>query len=278
MQRIFTFLVGAFIALIFVSEACAQIRRGHDRVVELTTQEASEMWRKFKSSTIAGDYAMSFTITHSPRRGENVEYVGEIFGTRKGDEILTRIRVKKVEPKDSPISDFILSNSSRGGIVWKSQGDKFVEVPKSDWFKPLVEGLIYSPFDLLMPYVNWQSVYVGGGRIGQAVYFFDLVPPTKELAKEISRVRVAITREFNSPAQTEIYGANGDIMKKVTLGSVKKFDGLWVLREMSARDEKTRDKDKLEFRSGAVKTIIDSSVFDATKKPVEPPRIELKRL
>jgi hypothetical protein len=119
---------------------------------------------------------------------------------------------------------------------------------------------------------------VGGGRIGQAVYFFDLVPPTKELAKEISRVRVAITREFNSPAQTEIYGANGDIMKKVTLGSVKKFDGLWVLREMSARDEKTRDKDKLEFRSGAVKTIIDSSVFDATKKPVEPPRIELKRL
>ena len=148
----------------------------------------------------------------------------------------------------------------------------------ADWFKPLVEGLIYSPFDLLMPYTNWQAVYVGGGRIGQAVYFFDLVPPTKDIAKEISRVRIAITREFNSPAQTEIFDAKGDVVKKVSLGAVKKFDGVWLVRQMFARDEKSRDKDKLEFRSASVRTIIDSSVFDATKKPVEPPRIELKRL
>ena len=278
MRKFFTILVSALIALIFVSEAVAQIRRGHDKVVELTTQEASEMWGKFKSARIAGDYAMGFIITHSPRRGENVEYVGEIFGTRRGDETLTRIRVKKVEPKNSPVSDFILSNSNRGGVVWKAQGDKFVEVPKADWFKPLVEGLIYSPFDLLMPYTNWQAVYVGGGRIGQAVYFFDLVPPTKDIAKEISRVRIAITREFNSPAQTEIFDAKGDVVKKVSLGAVKKFDGVWLVRQMFARDEKSRDKDKLEFRSASVRTIIDSSVFDATKKPVEPPRIELKRL
>ena len=97
MQKFFTILVGALIALIFVSEVSAQIRRGHDKVVELTTQEASEMWSKFKSARIAGDYAMGFIITHSPRRGEYVEYVGEIFGTRRGDETLTRIRVKKVD-------------------------------------------------------------------------------------------------------------------------------------------------------------------------------------
>lgn len=270
--------MGALIALIFVSESVAQIRRGNDRVVELTTQEASEMWGKFKSAKIAGDYVMDFTITHSPRKGENVEYTGEIYGTRRGDEVLTRIRVKKANQENAPVSDFILSNSSRGGVVWKAEGDKFVEVSKADWFKPLVDGLIYSPFDLLMPYVNWKYVYVGGGRIGQAVYFFDLLPPSKEIAKEVSRVRIAITREFNSPAQTEIYNQEGDVAKKVTLGSVKKFDGLWLVRQMFARDEKSRDKDKLEFRAGAVKTIIDSSVFDPTKKPTTPPRLELKRL
>ena len=278
MRKFFTFLMGALIALIFVSESVAQIRRGHDKVVELTTQEASEMWSKFKLAKIAGDYAMGFTITHSPRRGENVEYVGEIFGANRGDEVLTRIRVKKVEPKNSPISDFILSNSANGGVVWKAQDDKFVEVPKADWFKPLVDGLIYSPFDLLMPYVNWKYVYVGGGRIGQAVYFFDLIPPTKEIAKDVSRVRIAITREFNSPTQTDIFNKEGELVKTVSLGSVKKFDGLWIVRQMFARDEKSRDKDKLEFRAGVVKTIIDSAVFDPTKKPTEPPRLELKKL
>jgi predicted transcriptional regulator YheO len=70
----------------------------------------------------------------------------------------------------------------------------------------------------------------------------------------------------------------GDVVKKVSLGAVKKFDGVWLVRQMFARDEKSRDKDKLEFRSASVRTIIDSSVFDATKKPVEPPRIELKIL
>ncbi len=270
--------MSAAIALIFVSEVSAQMNRGFTKVVELTPSQADEMWSTFKRSKISGDYAMGFTITHSPRRGEDVEYVGEMYGTRVGDETLTRVRVKKADTKDSPISDFILSNHSKECKVWRSNGDKFEEIKKADWHKPLVEGLIFSPFDLLTPYIHRQPKYVGGGRIGQAVYFFDLFPSADESAQDSKKVRIAITREFNSPAQTEIFDSNGKLEKIVSLGSVKKFDGLWIIHELSARDENTRDKDKLRFRAATVKTVVPLSTFDPKLKPREPHRLEMKRL
>jgi len=264
--------MGAAIALIFVSESAAQPRRGYDKVVELSPDEAAQMWGAFKNSSIAGDYAMSFTLTHSPKRGEDVLYEGEIFGARRGEETLTRLRIRK--SGGEKFSDFLISHSPSGGSVAKAEGGKFAAVPKSDWFKPLVDGLIYSPFDLMMPYKNWRWRYAGGGRIGQAVYFFDLYPPA-DMAEQIGKVRMAITREFNSPAQTEIFSPGGARLKTVSLGSVKKIDGLWIVRETSARDDATRDKDKLVFRAAAVRTVLDSKIFSDPSAPALP---ELKKL
>ncbi len=278
MRKFLTIFMSTVIVLIFVSEASAKINRGFNKVVELTTTEANNMWRNFSNARIAGDYVMSFTITHSPRRGENVEYVGELFGTRVGDGTLTRIRVKKAFPADAPISDFILSNSKKNAKVWKASGNKFEEIDKKDWFKPLIDGLIFSPFDLLMPYVNWQHKYVGGGRIGQAVHFFELSPADDEIANGSKKVRIAITREFNSPAQTDIFDKNGILTKTVALGSVKKFDGLWLIKEISARDEISRDKDKLKFNSAAVNVVIPHSVFDPNLQPTQPIKPDLKKL
>ena len=50
--------------------------------------------------------------------------------------------------------------------------------------------------------------------------------------------------------------------KTVSLGSVKKADGLWIVLELSARDEASRDKDKLRFRAAKFRADLPSSVFD----------------
>lgn len=277
MKNFFKILMGAIIALIFVSEVPAQIRRGNERVVELSPSEAQDMWNAFKHMKISGDYAMGFTITHSPRHGDNEEYVGEIFGGERNGDTVTRIRVKKAGDKSAKVSDFILVNSPRNSSVWKVENGKFSLLDKSEWLKPMVEGLIFSPFDILMPYINWRHKYAGAGRIGQAVYFFDL-SPDNDIGDKISNVKIAVTREFNSPAQTQIFDAKGGILKTVTLGSVKKTDGLWIVLELSARDEASRDKDKLRFRAAKLNTVIDSAVFDTARKPVEPPRLEMRPL
>lgn len=266
MQKRFPKFRGAVacIALFFVPifaglpDASAQVRRGFEKVVPLTQSEAAEMWNAFKRAKIAGSYAMRFTLTHSPRRGENTEYDGEIFGTERNGKTLTRIRLKKAQ--DADFADFILSNSPESPKVWrKNAGGKFAEIPESEWLKPLLDGAVFSPFDLLMPYVNWTPKYAGAGRIGQAVHFFELETP-KGFADTIDKVDVAITREFNSPAQTRVFAKGG--AKTVSLGSVKKADGLWIVLELSARDEASRDKDKLRFRAAKFRADLPSSVFD----------------
>lgn len=265
MQKRFSKVLGACacIALFFVPifagapKASAQVRRGFEKVVPLTQGEAADMWNTFKRAKIAGDYAMRFTLTHSPRKGENTEYDGEIFGTERGGKTLTRIRLKK--SGDADFADFILSNSPKSQKVWSKNSDgKFAEIPESEWLKPLLEGIVFSPFDLLMPYVNWTPKYAGAGRIGQAVHFFELKTP-KSFADTIDKVDVAITREFNSPAQTRVFARGG--AKTVSLGSVKKVDGLWIVLELSARDEASRDKDKLRFRAAKFRAELPSSVF-----------------
>ena len=138
MQKRFPKFRGALacIALFFVPifaglpDASAQVRRGFEKVVPLTQSEAAEMWNAFKRAKIAGSYAMRFTLTHSPRRGENTEYDGEIFGTERNGKTLTRIRLKKAQ--DADFADFILSNSPESQKVWrKNAGGKFAEIPES---------------------------------------------------------------------------------------------------------------------------------------------------
>ena len=277
MAKFLQLLTGAVFALVFVSAADAQIRRGFDKVPEITEAQADEVWNTFRGAKLAGDYVFEFEITHSPRRGEDVAYVGEMYGTERGDKKLTRIRVKKSDESEADYRDFILENSPTIQKVWAVKDGKFALVSPSEWTKPLVDGLIFSPFDLLMPYVNWSHKYARAGRVGQAVYFFDL-PAPDNFDDNVSKVELAITREFNSPAQTRVFARDGKTLKTVLLGSVKKVDGVWIVLELSARDEISRDKDKLKFRTANLRTVVDSAVFDPSQKPTQPPRREMKKL
>ena len=153
-----------------------------------------------------------------------------------------------------------------------------MEIEKKDWAKPICGGLIYSPIEIMMPYKFWNAQYEGPGRIGQAVHFFILTPPKGERVDGISKVRLALTREFNSPAQMEFFDENGKLSKTMALGSVRKIDGLWIMLEASVRQESTRDKDKLRFDAAKMRADLDKKIFDASMPAENPPIIYLKKL
>ena len=270
-------LMGAvFVALIFVSASHAQPRRGAaDKVAALTQAEAQERWKEFSSSKIAGDYCLGFSISHNPRRGESVIYKGLMFGSERNGSTMTRIIVRKAGSPETDAADFILKNSRTSSKIWRSEGGKFREIPESEWHKPMLDGLVFSPFDILMPYRWWESGYKGPMRMGKAVHVYSLKAPDK-FSGSVSRVEIALTRDFNSPAQTEIFGAGNLPSKTVSLGAVKKLDGLWIISELSARDNSSRDSDRLKFRSGAVKIQLPESVF-SPENPALPSKMpELK--
>ncbi len=267
----------AFLALIFVCESSAQVDRRHDKVARLSPEAAQECWREFSSAKIAADYCMAFKLTHIPRKAKETVYKGVIYGAASGDKAFTRLRVYNPE-KNSEICDFIMELSPNDSKVWKSEGGKFIEIDKKDWAKPIGEGLIYSPVEILMPYKFWKAQYEGPGRIGQAVHFFTLTPPGNESVNGISKVRIALTREFNSPAQMEFFDENGNLSKTMSLGSVKKVDGLWIMLEASVRQESTRDKDKLRFEAAKMRANLDKKTFNPSIPAENPPIIDLKPL
>ncbi|MBE6414849.1 MAG: hypothetical protein E7035_09930 [Verrucomicrobiaceae bacterium] len=272
MAKLFTSILSTFFVLIFLSTANGQgFKRQQAKVgLDLSPEAAAERWVEFSSSKLGSDYCMLFELIHRPRKSEEIKYVGYMFGAERTDGLYMRLRIAPAShPSNS--EEFIMKNSSKGCDVWKFKDGKFVKLSKADWLKPLYDGLLYTPFDLLMPYKFWNASYIGAGRIGQAVHLFDLTSTDFPF----DRVRVALTRDFNVPAQIQLLGKNSK--KTANLGSVKKVDNLWFMREASVKDEISKDKDILRFTHARFNIILPKSIFDeVSQKNVKLP--ELKKL
>ena len=157
------------------------------------------------------------------------------------------------------------------------ENGKARELPRADWTKPFADGFIYSPFDLLMPYKFWNPKYDGPGRIGQAVHFFRLEPPENAQGAG-GAVRLALSREFSSPVQAQVLGADTRPAKTLKLASVKKIGSRWIMREAELRDESTRDKDILRFLSANFSEKIPASLFDARSPEPNPKKPAMEKI
>ena len=249
--------MGTFIVLIFLPAASAQALKKpkFDAGVPLTEAAAAERWGEFAANRLGGDFCMKFSITHRPRRGEDVKYMGVIMGAERGDAVYTRIQIAPAANPDA-FESFIFKNGPRGSAVWKLENGKFAPLPPDRWFAPLCKGLLYSPFDIMMPYKFWDAKYAGSGRAGQPVNFFRLA----SAAFAQKTVEVALTKDFNVPAQIRIF-AGGALVKTARLGSVKKIGDVWIMREASVKDESTKDSDVLLFTAGKFKISLPQSAF-----------------
>ena len=126
-----------------------------------------------------------------------------------------------------------------------------------------MDGIIYSPFDVLMPFKTWKSTYYGPGRVARAVHFYDLMAP--ENFSGISKIRVALSREFNAPFQTEYFDKDGDVSRVLSLGSVKKFDEKWIVKELEMFDKNSRDRDTIKIVSAKFLDKFPAGVFEVNE-------------
>jgi hypothetical protein len=62
-----------------------------------------------------------------------------------------------------------------------------------------------------------------------------------------SRVVSWIDLEFRGLIQADAYDARGELLKQFSVGSFKKVDGVWMLKDMEIIDEQRGTKTRLEF-------------------------------
>ena len=261
MKRVFTYFLLGVLAVFVSANAFAQRSpRPADKVHRLTDEEALERWNEFLNSQTAPYYTFAMELEHRPRRGESVYYDAMMFGKTRGNDFSIRLDISAREGGSSTTSFLIISESGKNKI-YRSRGEKIEQLDESQWHVPLIEGLIYTPFDILMPYKHWPWKYYGAGRVGRALHFFDLLAP-EGFASEISLVRVGLSREFNAPFQTEYFDSQKKLMRTMSLSSVKKFQENWITKQIEMQDAQLRDKDRLTIMRGSF-TPLPPEIFDA---------------
>lgn len=249
--------------------------RPMDRVAQITKEEAIERWNEFQNSRMAPFYTFRMELEHRPRRGESVFYDALMLGRTVGDDSAVRVDVSK-RGGGEKTSFLILSENGKNSI-YKHAGGKTSKLDESEWQAPLMDGLIYTPFDVLMPYKRWKWAYHGSGRVGRALYFFDLAAPADFAAKapEFARVRMGLDREFNAPFQTEYFDAENRLLRTLSLFSVKKFHENWITKQVEMLESETRDKDRISITHGSFEMLPDS-IFDRENlgRPAPAPALE----
>ena len=86
-------------------------------------------------------------------------------------------------PQDlNPLSSFLLIRDLNGSKAWKwTRGIPTAQkLTSENWRTPWIDGINHSPFDLLMPFVNWPFEYQKSGRVcGRPAHLFVFTPSNK---------------------------------------------------------------------------------------------------
>lgn len=247
-------------------------------VVPWTPAEQAENWNKFENSYMV-DSCFRFRLDHLPRKADAVLYDGIVWNAQRGDIALTRVSLVCKSDNSKSVS-LIAINAKGVGEIYILKGDKFEKLEQTSWSKPLIEGLIYTPFDVLTPYKFWKWSYIGPGREGMAMHFFELLPDANfaKACPDYSKVVVGLSREFNAPMQTEYFNEKKEATRRVSLSSVKKVQENWIVKQIELLDLKSRDKDKISITHAAFPKAVDMSLFDINKPLVVVDMPEMERL
>ncbi|MBC2606217.1 outer membrane lipoprotein-sorting protein [Pelagicoccus albus] len=279
--RIKRVLLLAGFGLFCLLELSAQ-RRLSDSPLDTLGEDVSqadglEILNTFRSLGIAGDYRLGFELRIMPRRGDTVEVPGVLIGTQTEYGPLTRIDIalKQSDVTDqgklipAEVKRLLLQNGIFANAVSSNSWDESAELPKPVAAESYFEGIAgsdFTIFDLLMPFSFWQDFEYEGRttKRSRPTHVFTLLPPQEAegIRAHISKVRIYLDEEFNALNRVEIYDAEGELSKTLSVVAFKIVDGQGVLSQVDVRNEQTRDKTRFRVTDPALGVEVPEWVFD----------------
>jgi hypothetical protein len=224
-------------------------------------QEAgARAWREFRGLGIAGDYYIEFQVRVMPRRGEEREVSGQLWGTRNENGPIQRVWLGGAET-----SRMLIQNGPKPSL-WLAQGAEAAARPVTDDRVPLVPDADITLFDLQMPFLYWEDfVFEGVSRIrGRPAHTFLLYPPADygDEGSELAGVRVHLDTQFKALVQTELIGADGKAYKTMSVLDLKKAGEQWMVKTIDWRDDRTRNKTRMQIAGVAFNQEFSPVIFE----------------
>ena len=289
------FLRFTLLGIIFATSLIAQPRTPipTGKGVPLSPEEAATRLHQFRHQPLTGDFTFQFELEHMPRRGESRVFKGLLWGTWNQFGPLMRARFSATEGVQVGKSiEMILQNGTQPSI-WQrhlssslnnppTQHPPFTNLTSQNWFKEILPGVGYVPFDLLMPFSYWPDTrYIGPEKVkGRPAHIFQATPPIgfRGFESQFKLVRYALDDSYNALLRVEILGPLDKPLRTFKILSFKKLeDEQWIIKTIDLVNEISRDKARFQVTAAAVGNKNPDILFDYRQTFIPQPD-KLKRL
>lgn len=253
------------------------------RIMErIEQQEGAIRMAAFRRQRLDGDFCFYFELEHLPRRGKTVRYQGKMWGSWNEIGPVSRFELypdsKQVDAGRADVIHLIIQNGTQPSAwIRKNKKQCFEPIVGDSLFAPILPGVVYSPFDLQMPFLYWEDFeYEGPARVKSRIaQQFRMLPPAQSVSAQrgVGAVRVALDDTYDALLQIEVLGATGEEFSKFTVESFKKVREQYIVKEVTLKDYKTKDRTRFKVKAASVGLILNPAIFDANE-PAEVPVIK----
>lgn len=254
----------------------AQERAGGERhkhgMERIDQEEGARRLEAFRNQRLQGDFYFKFRLEHKPRKARTVRYDGEMWGTWNEQGPITRFRI--YPKKNSATSDesesvelIVQNGPSQSAWIRRSEDSTFELLEGAALFEPILPEVLYTPFDLQMPFVYWDDfIYegptlVGASRVAQQ---FLMLPP-ESLAAEtrgIAGVRIGLDDTYNALWRVELVDDEGEELSRFSVESFKEVQEQYIVKRITLKDNVSRDSTTFHVSAASVGLSLKSQLFD----------------
>lgn len=224
----------------------------------------------FRNQRLVGDFFFDFELEHKPRRARTVRYSGMMWGTWNENGPVSRIIVYPNEMDQAsakmPVELIVQNGQSPEAWIRRSSDADFQPIRGQSLFEPIFPGLLYSPFDLQMPFVYWEEFnYEGpilamGSRVAQQ---FLMHPPENSPSAQrgIAGVRIGIDDTYDALLTIEVLDPDEDITSRFAVESVKKMQEQYIVKRITLTGYPSKNRTTFKVNSALLGLSLNRDLF-----------------
>lgn len=239
----------------------------------IDAEEGAAKLAAFRGQRLAGDFYFEFQLEHKPRRARTVRYDGMMWGTWNEQGPLSRIVIYPnaanhgtVPETERPVELIVQNGQVPAAWIRRSGEADFKPIQGQALFEPILPGLLYSPFDLQMPFVYWERFeYEGpalamGSRVAQQ---FLMLPPedSPSAQRGISGVRIGLDDTYDALLTIEVLGADEKPGSRFAVESVQKLQSQYIVKRITLTDYPSKDRTTFNVNAASVGLSLSRDLF-----------------
>ena len=274
-SALYSFAVaGLFCALITATGQRAGREMPSRFMDRIDAEEGARRLSDFRRQRLEGDFCFEFELEHKPRRARTELYKGIMWGSWNDLGPVTRVLIpaskdqKSISAGAPQMVDLIIQNGEHPKAWIRHTPDSvYKRVEGRAIFEPILPGILYSPFDLQMPFIYWKDfVYEGPALFGvsRVVQEFLMLAPEDSASalRGIASVKVGLDDTYNALWRIETINEDDSVASRFTVESFKKIQDQYIVKRITLTDYPTKDRTTFNVKKASVGISLSHEIFD----------------